>query len=456
MKLSISQRLAAMFAIASFIMLAVLGFAMHGLLKRELELHQVSELQARWQMHKPMILRNDDAQHWQVVRSKFDGALADNTRVRVWVLSDDPRFRYGTQLAPTQADSTAKDGFGHIQVEEHTNPMKTYIAQVEGRGERPPVRLMVGIDSTPFVETLRAFTVGLVALTVVGALGAAALGYYIAGFGLRPLERLSGEAQALSPGHLSRRLQTDTLAPELSKLADSFNGALARLEAAYQQLEAFNADVAHELRTPLGNLIGQTQVTLSRERNATELKESLHSNLEDLERLRAIVNDMLFLARADRGERAPNRVEVSIAQEVAHAVEYLEFIFEEAEVRVRIDGDAHASIETTLFRRAVCNLLQNAVQHAPRGAEIVVFVLQQPGAIRVSVQNTGPGIAREHLTRLFDRFYRVDSARSGSHENHGLGLAIVRAVAAMHGGTVFAESDDGATTIGFTVALTPT
>lgn len=452
MNLSISQRLAAMFAVASFIMLAAVGIAMHGLLKRELERHQVHELQARWDMHKPMILRNDDAEHWNVIRAKFDGILPENGRVRVWVLSDDARFRYGPPLSEAQLRSIPASGFGELTLSDHAGAMNTLVAEIEGRGERPPVRLMIAIDSMPFVETLRAFTVGLIALTVVGALGAAALGYYIAGVGLRPLDRMSGEAEALSPGRLSRRLQADTLPPELSKLANSFNGALARLEAAYQQLEAFNADVAHELRTPLGNLIGQTQVTLSRERNPTELKDALHSNLEDLERLRAIVNDMLFLARADRGESAPNRVEVSIAQEVAHAVEYLEFIFEEAEVRVHIEGDARANIETSLFRRAVCNLLQNAVQHAPRGAEIVVFVLHEQNSIRVSVQNSGPGIAREHLSRLFDRFYRVDSARSGSHENHGLGLAIVRAVAAMHGGTVFADSDDGATTIGFTVA----
>ena len=452
MKLSISQRLAAMFAVASFVMLAVLSVAMHGLLKRELGRHQSSELQARWQMYKPIVMRNDEASHWDYVRTKFDNSISENNRVSLWVSGDDERFRYGTELNDEQRRSMGTQGFGQILVPGHEAPLKTFSAEVEGRGERPPVRLTVGIDSTPFVETLRAFTVGLIALTVVGALGAAGLGYYIARVGMRPLDKLSDEARALSPDHLSRRLQTDTLAPELSHLADSFNGALARLEAAYQQLEAFNADVAHELRTPLGNLIGQTQVTLSRERGTTELKELLHSNLEDLERLRAIVNDMLFLARADRGERAPNRVEVSIAQEVSRAVEYLEFIFEEAGVRVRIEGDAQASIETSLFRRAVTNLLQNAVQHAPRGAEIVVFVLQQPGAIRVSVQNAGSGIAREHLSRLFDRFYRVDSSRSGSRENHGLGLAIVRAVATMHGGTVFAESDDGATTIGFTVA----
>jgi two-component system heavy metal sensor histidine kinase CusS len=424
----------------------------HGLLIRELERHQDNELQARWQMYKPIIMRNDEVKYWEYVQRKFDNSISENKRVSVWVLGDDPRFRYGSALTSEQLQSAGKEGFGEILLANHTAPLKTYSGDIESRGERPTVHLMVGIDSTPFVETLRSFTVGLIALTVVGALGAAALGYYIARVGMRPLEQLSGEAQKLSPGDLSRRLQTDTLAPELSKLADSFNGALARLEAAYQQLEAFNADVAHELRTPLGNLIGQTQVTLSRERSTTELKEALHSNLEDVERLRAIVNDMLFLARADRGERAPNRVEVSIAQEVAHAVEYLEFIFEEAGVKVRIEGDAQASIETSLFRRAVTNLLQNAVQHAPRGAEIVVVVLQQPGAIRVSVQNTGPGIAREHLSRLFDRFYRVDSSRSGSRENHGLGLAIVRAVATMHGGTVFAESDNGATKIGFTVA----
>lgn len=452
MKLSISKRLAAMFAVASFVMLAVLSVAMHGLLKRELERHQSNELQARWTMYKPIVLRNDEVSHWEYVRTKFDNSISENNRVSLWVQSSDTRFLYGAPLTAEQRRTMGSHGFGQVMLPGHEAPLKTYSAEIEGHGERPPVFLTVGIDSTPFVETVRAFTVGLIALTVVGALGAAGLGYYIAGVGLRPVERLSREAQALSPGYLSRRLQTDTLAPELSELADSFNGALSRLETAYQQLEAFNADVAHELRTPLGNLIGQTQVTLSRERSVTELKEALHSNLEDLERLRAIVNDMLFLARADRGERAPNRVEVSIAQEVSHAVEYLEFIFEEAGVHVRIEGDAQASIETSLFRRAVTNLLQNAVQHAPRGAEIVVFVLQQPGAIRVSVQNTGPGIAREHLSRLFDRFYRVDSSRSGSRENHGLGLAIVRAVATMHGGTVFAESDDDATTIGFTVA----
>jgi two-component system, OmpR family, heavy metal sensor histidine kinase CusS len=452
MNLSLSQRLAGMFAAASLVMLTVIGLAMHGLLKRELERHQVNELLSRWQMHEPMITRSDDVAHWKHVTAKLDNILSDNSQLRMWVLGDDSRFTYGPALTAKQRSMIAADGLGTLWLPGYSEPLKTYTARIDGRGERPSLQMTVAIDSRPFVETLRAFTVGLVAVTVLGALAVAALGYYIAGIGLRPLGRLSREAQSVTPGRLSQRLHADMLPPELSNLADSFNGALDRLEKAYQQLEAFNADVAHELRTPLGNLIGQTQVTLSRERSAAELKESLHSNLEDLERLRGIVNDMLFLARADRGESAPYRVEVSLAQEIERAVDFLEFVLEEAGVSVRVEGDARANIETSLFGRAITNLLQNAVQHAPRGAEIVVVVTPQPGTIRVSVQNPGPSIAQEHLGRLFDRFYRVDSARSRSDENHGLGLAIVRAIATMHGGTVFADSGDGATTIGFTVA----
>lgn len=450
MNLSISQRLAAMFAITSLVLLSMAAVAMHCLLERELTRHQMNELESRWHLHEPFIHRNNDAAYWDYVASKLDSILTDSQRVRMWVVGEDDRFRYGADLDEAQRATAYTDGFGELMVE--GRHMKSFSGEVAAHGERPAVRMMIALDSTPFAETLQTFTMGLVALMVLGAVAAAALGSYIAGIGLRPLGRLSREAQALTPNALSRRLQTDTLPPELSQLAQAFNGALGRLESAYQHLEAFNADVAHELRTPLGNLIGQTQVTLSRERDAQELKELLHSNLEDLERLRGIVNDMLFLARADRGESAPNRVEVSVAQEVQRAVEFLEFVLEEAEVKVRIEGDARASIETSLFGRAITNLLQNAVQHAPRGAEVVVDVRQQSSDVRVSVRNPGPSIGREHLARMFDRFYRVDSARSGSHENHGLGLAIVRAIATMHGGNVFADSGEQGTIIGFTVA----
>jgi len=242
------------------------------------------------------------------------------------------------------------------------------------------------------------------------------------------------------------------LPAELSDLAQSFNGALDRLEATYKQLESFNADVTHELRTPLTNLIGQTQVALSRQRSAAQLVEVLHSNLEDLERLRGIVNDMLFLARADQGERPQHLLPTSLAAEVEKSAEFLDFLMEEAGVRLRVLGDAKAPIERSLFRRAVTNLLHNAIRHSAAGSEIVVDVSGDAGQAHVLVSNRGPEIPSEHLGRLFDRFYRVDMARTNSDESHGLGLAIVKAVAAMHAGDVFASSGGGVTTVGFSVS----
>src|SRR5688500_12995171 len=176
MKLSISQRLAAMFAAASFVMLAVLGVAMHGLLKRELERHQVNELQARWQMHQTIIAKHSDANHWHFVQTKFDNALPENGRVRLWVFSSDPRFRYGPALTSQQLTiASGVDSFGQLAIQNGEQPMKTYTAEVPAKGERPPVQLMIAIDETPFIETLQAFTIGLIALTIVGALGAAGL-----------------------------------------------------------------------------------------------------------------------------------------------------------------------------------------------------------------------------------------------------------------------------------------
>ena len=179
----------------------------------------------------------------------------------------------------------------------------------------------------------------------------------------------------------------------------------------------------------------------------------LQSNLEELERLRAIVADMLFLARAEQGERAHKLTESSLAREVDKTVEFFDVLLEDAGMQVEVVGDAVAPIETSLFRRALSNLLQNAIQHSQGSGPIVARVEKHADRAEVSFSNPSEPIPPEQLARLFDRFYRVDAARHNSGENHGLGLAIVKAVAAMHGGTVFARSGDGVTTIGFSVGL---
>jgi two-component system heavy metal sensor histidine kinase CusS len=164
-----------------------------------------------------------------------------------------------------------------------------------------------------------------------------------------------------------------------------------------------------------------------------------------------IVNDMLFLARADQGETARDRRRTSVREEIQKTLDFLELIIEEAGVSVRIAGDADASIEVSLFHRAITNLLQNAVQHTSPGAEIAIEISKEAPGVRVVVTNPGDSIPEQHLPRLFDRFYRVDVSRQNNSANHGLGLSIVKAIALMHGGGVFAESVAGRTAVGFTI-----
>lgn len=225
------------------------------------------------------------------------------------------------------------------------------------------------------------------------------------------------------------------------------------MEQAYSRLESFNADVAHELRSPLTNLIGQTQVALTRGRSAEHYFEVLQSNLEELERLRSIINDMLFLASADQGSKATKLSESSLADEVATTLDYLDFILEDAQVQVRVHGDARVQIEKAHLRRALINLLSNAVQHTAPGQVIDVNIDVLEHQVAIGVTNPGDVIASEHLPRLFERFYRVDASRSNSGANHGLGLAIVKAIALMHGGDVFVRSDVSGNTFGITLPV---
>lgn len=457
MKRSITLRLVAMFALATAIMFGLIGAALYHVLSAELARHQQEELQTIYQDMEYMIKRAGTLERWSHVQIKMDTLHEASDNVYFWADSAVPQYRYGNDLANVEGRLVRNDGTGILDMPGQEHPLFTLTRTIPTFQDRPAVRVTIGVDSTPYVRTLQAFLTALIVLSLIAVLLVVVLGYCIARLGLQPLKKMSFEAQALNAKTLSQRLYGQLLPEELDDLAVAFNGALSRLEAAYKQLEAFNADVAHELRTPLTNLIGETQVALSRPRTVAELQEVLQSNLEELERLRSIVNDMLFLARADQGEAATGRVQSSVAAEVGKTIEFLEFILDETHETIRVDGDtaAQAMIETSLFRRAMANLLQNAIEHSRSGAQIKVVIERGPERVRIGVSNPGDPIEPAHLPRLFDRFYRVDGARyNGQRQGHGLGLAIVKAVATMHGGEVFAYSQGGITTIGFSVLST--
>ena len=456
MRRSITTRLVVMFALGALITFALIGTALYGVLERELTRHQNDDLNTNLQNMRYSIERFGDLEHWARLQIKMDTLTPADGSVRFWVLSDDSRFQYGKGLDEMERVNQGEAGHGTLAMPISGHTYRTLSMRLVPFADRPAVRLIVGVDMAPFEHTMRAFLAALTLLSLGAVAMVMALGWWIARIGLRPLQQLSAEARALRPKTLSQRLQVERLPVELEDLTVAFNGALGRLEEAYQQLEGFNADVAHELRTPLANMIGGTQVALSRPRSAAEFEETLQSNLEELERLRSIVNDMLFLARADQGEAATGLTAADIAHEVEMTIEFFEPLLDETGTTVAIEGElrAQATMNVALFRRALSNLLQNAIEHSAAGARLVVTITQRAGAIWIAVANPGATVAAPHLPRLFDRFYRVDSSRhdAGDVHGHGLGLAIVKAVASMHGGATLATSGDGVTTIAFSIA----
>ena len=272
---------------------------------------------------------------------------------------------------------------------------------------------------------------------------------------LRPLHALAAQTRAMSPGKLDQRLTLADPAEELLPWIEQFNALMARLEQSYAQLEGFNADVAHELRTPLANLMGQTEVALSRERPLDELRDTLVSNLEEMQRLSAMVNDMLFLSQADRGAVARRGAPVSLATLARQVVEFHEGALEDAGLQWRVDGDALLPVDESLFKRALSNLLGNATRFAERGSTVVISLTHNTDEqVLVEVCNQGAAIAQQSLPRLFDRFFRADESRccDGVEQHHGLGLAIVAGIARMHAGHTVAVSAGGTTRVGFTLA----
>ncbi|EIK97642.1 heavy metal sensor histidine kinase [Pseudomonas sp. M47T1] len=448
---SIAVRLSALFTLVAMLIFLIMGWALYRQVDKSLGLLPEAELDARYSVLESVLTRDGSPERWAKIVAKLKLLEEEDRRLHFWVVSDNPAFEYGAPDEQVRQFAQGKPGKRDLQRAEHTYPLKVLVNALPAIDQRPPLRFLAAIETDTFSQTQHTLLIALISFAALGVLLASALGYWVARVGLRPLVSLSREAQKLAPPRLSGRLQLSPLPPELSEFVMAFNSSLERVDQAYGRLEAFNADVAHELRSPLTNLIGQTQVALTRGRSAEHYFEVLQSNLEELERLRSIINDMLFLASADQGSKATQLTVSSMAEEVATTVEYLDFILEDAHISVRVNGDAQVHIERAHLRRALINLLSNAVQHTAAGQQIEVNITPHGQQVDIEVSNPGPRIADEHLPMLFERFYRVDASRSNSGANHGLGLAIVKAIALMHGGSVFVRSQGGANTFGISL-----
>jgi two-component system heavy metal sensor histidine kinase CusS len=325
-------------------------------------------------------------------------------------------------------------------------PFMTLIVRVPGQSEADPPQLMqVAMDREHAEYLLARYRERLWLVLGTSLVLCALAGYLIARSGMRPIQQISRTAARIRSTTLDERIQAHGLPAELAGLAETFNSMLDRLEQSFLHISHFSDDVAHELRTPINNLRGEIEVALSKARSQDEYREILGSCLEECTRISRLIQTLLFLARSDTTAESLERERIDVRHELTKVEEFYGAAATDAGVilRVRADTGEHAEVNRMLFQQAVGNLVSNAIAHTPPGGTITVNASADERQLTVGVSDTGCGIPREHLPRVFDRFYRVDQARASSGQNVGLGLAVVKTIATRHGGSVGIDSEVG-------------
>lgn len=484
---SLTWQISLLFALISFLVIAAMGFSIDRMLANELLeandvllLGNMSLLRSRLERigSSEAILNSPRfVEETAMGYRKLGLAVLDEDR-RILAASDGfsvpveglPERAIPMEALPDRVDNAVErelhGRFGQLS-RQWTAPdgrwYQVLLARVSlpeaGKGQPRAVLVALSYDRSLPRELLARYRKGLLETLIVSVLAAAALGVWAARLVLERARRIAHTAGRISARALNERLSLDDTPEEFLESTLAFNHMLDRLEDSFRRLSEFSSDLAHDLRTPINNLLGEAQVALSRPRDAAEYRAVLESAVEEYERLSRMIENMLFLARADNAQARVAPQWIDLREALGKILSYYELLAEERNIRLSLEvrseqgGKARAWADELMLNRAVGNLLSNALRHGPKDCTVGVRALARAdGSAEVEVVNPGAGIGREHLPRIFDRFYRPSSSREGSSAGSGLGLAIVKSIAELHGGKVGVRSEPGLETA-FTLSL---
>lgn len=462
---SLTLRLTLLFGIASTAVLVVLGF----LVAMSVQAHFVEmdreELLGKVELVRHTLAKVRTAEEFAAMPGRMDDALIGHPHLGVRLSAPDGSLLYASADASFPAEefplrlAEGLPASPAITTWHHgRHAFRGTMTRVPtGFAGLPQANVAVAVSIDHHVAFLEAFIRSLWISIAVGALLTGLLGWVAARRGLSPVREMAAVARSISASRLHDRLRGETLPAELTDLATAFNDMLARLEDSFRRLSEFSSDLAHEFKTPLSNVMTQTEVALSRSRSADEYREVLYSSLEECDRLARTVSDMLFLAKADHGQIVPSVEPIDLAGEVRELFEFYDAFVEDRRVALALAGNARIDGDRLMIRRALSNLLSNAIAHTPSGGTIAVSLAHdEAGRATIRVENPGETIPAEHLPRLFDRFYRVDPSRQRTRGGAGLGLAITKSIVSAHGGSIEATSSGGLTRFEITLPGLPT
>jgi two-component system heavy metal sensor histidine kinase CusS len=449
---SLVTRLALLFALLSFTIVATVGYALYRELETQLILRDDGALITRVDQIRTL-LRDVDVLDLIHQKPQLFANMLGNTEAllvlkfpgQAPLIEVNPGHTAVPEVMPVPATAALSLAAVHHSLEKDGTPFILVSAAAVTSGPPHELQIITGRLMTERTRMLQVYRNHILLVASGAALLTALLAYWLARHGLLPLRRLAAQTASIDIRNLSIRIENMDAPRELLPLIDAFNGMLDRLEMSFTQLSQVSADMAHDLRTPIGNMLGQIEVALGQRRNIEYYEKLLGSNFEELQRLSKMTDNMLFLARAEHADHAIERKALDVADELQRIGEYFEGPAEERDIRLIFRGGGMVWADPTLLRRALANLLANAVRYADPGTEIVLMSKQGQSGTTMFVENTGPTIEEHHLDRLFDRFYRADASRRGSSGASGLGLSIVRSIMSLHQGTWHAASSNRTT-----------
>ncbi len=282
---------------------------------------------------------------------------------------------------------------------------------------------------------------GLVLL--VGVCFTTLAGFWITRKGLKPLNQITQAVQTISINHLHETIASEKWPKELALLAAAFDDMLDRLDESFARLSQFSADLAHELRTPINNLMGETEIALSRQRTLSDYQQILGSNMEEFNRLNRMIEELLFLSRAESPETKIHCEILILEKELETIRTFYESLATDKKIKIRLVGHGRVYADPLLLRRALNNLIANAISYTNTEGEIILISKQVDQFTEVQVCDNGIGIDEKERLKIFDRFYRADKARVKNTQGTGLGLSLVKSIMDLHQGTVSVHSQTG-------------
>jgi two-component system heavy metal sensor histidine kinase CusS len=439
---SLSLRLALMFALASTLLLGAIGLYLFQALNKEVAWRDDLILLGRLERMRALL---DDSKSIDALRSwpQLYGNMLGNRESLLWIIDEQGQVLIEINQAGLPVPQLPEGDMVKLTDSLGKTPARLAWVSVY-RGEKS-VTLVAGKLLDERNQMLAAYRIKLALALLMGALLAFMLGWLVSQRGLRPVRQLAARAADIDVQHLHLRLDETQEVSELRTLSRVLNQMLARLEDGFAQLSRFSEDLAHEMRTPLSNLMGHTQQTLRKTRSIEDYQNLLASNQEEYERLARMIDSMLFIARTEQPNTSVNLQQVELHPLLEQLCEYFEGMAEENDMRLVNETEGSLQADPDMLRRALANLLVNALRYGAPGTPIHIRNQRSDEGLEISVHNQGPPIAEEHLPRLFKRFYRCDPSRAQPGGSGGLGLAIVRSIMQLHGGSVRVESGEQGT-----------